>query len=248
MGQNEQINSISSLDTLWGGTLMPIPDFLSYAAQEPTYSAQSIGISILVLLLFFVFFGEFFLKLISKMCISFLYPKDVLKISEESNLNIGFFFLFLLACPVFGLLLIRYEVLTPSHFQDYSPVGNTLIYSLFPLVFFILRRIFLFILGAVAKYSEEFTIIFKYSVSFFIIVTIISLMPLPITFLVSAPNYLLIRVILFSVIGILTIGYFFQIGRIIIFSQVSNFFSFLYLCTVEILPLVLMTYTAINLK
>lgn len=154
------------------------------------------------------------------------------------NLSIILQFLFPINLGLFFYFLIEYYQL--KHVSEY-PIANIGLYSFFVFVFFRLKSLFYKFLGVVFKVQDDFNEI-QHHMNIFIQTLGVILLP----FIISIPflnesikSYFLIG--LFVIIGVFVLLFFLRGFQIVSRKQVPFFFLILYLCAVEILPIVLLT-------
>lgn len=133
-----------------------------------------------------------------------------------------------------------------SHVSEY-PMASIGIYSVAVFIFFRLKNWLYKFLGVVFKIQEDFheiqhhLNIFSQSLGVVLLPFVISMPFLNDTF------KSIVLVSLFIVIGIYILLFFFRGFQIVTRKQVSVFFLILYLCAVEILPVVLLIKTSITI-
>lgn len=235
------------IDSAWVGSTVSIPRPEQIIPQSGLFSETAVGIFTLCILLIILIFGKKLASVIPQLFSFIFFPNDSRKINENHFVSSALVAIFILCCPIFIALCEKYQILSIDYFPQFNPSYNFIFLLSILLLIFLIRKLLLHITGSVTKKGVLFSTISKTTIFFFCIAVTISLLPLPLTFLIDEPNYHIFRIVIYSLFGLIFLFYLFYIRKIIISSGVSPFFCFLYLCTLEILPASLIVGTLVKI-
>lgn len=230
MVQREVIDTLIPIDSAWVGSLHPLENIGSTALSVSYFNENILAYFILALLI---------LVLIFKNKIPFI-CSSLVKFDTSASLNISRISLFIIACPVLVTALVQYSIVSPFLFYSLTPTSNYLIFISFLFCYFIAKMIIYSMISSVTTKSDIFIKIVRASLSLFVIVTVLIILPLPFMYILSDPNMEAIRLYCLIISGLAVLVYFFYEVRLFISSQVSLILTFLYLCTLEILPVAIL--------
>ncbi len=243
MLQSGEIKEVLPVDSAFVGSTISIPDLSDIVIESPVFSRSTIGLFILFILIIFFLFERNIVALFPKLFSSLFYKRDALKIIETPLFALGQVVIFILCCLILVSLFIRYEHFSGIIFSSLSPGLNFLIIIFIIYAIFLFRKLILLIIPTVTGYKELFSITASLSLTFFILFTLISSLPLPFTFFVNNINFIAIHLFEYVVFGVIFLFYLISLYRLFISFHVSQFFTFLYLCTLEILPVAILIAT-----
>lgn len=246
MLQNGEISQILPIDSAWVGSSVSIEPWRSVTDAASPVSDSTVGFFVLGIVVVLLVFGRQILQCIPKIFNYLFFSREYDKINEDKSALRVLYLLFFVSCPVFAALLFRYKFISFGIIDGLSPVQLYLVTLAAIYLCFIIRRILLFCVDRTTGYKNLFIFFNKILMAFMVACVVLSLLPLPFTFIGGNPDYYTVRIVLYSLIGLLSVLYLFYVGKIIISKGVSLFFCFLYLCTFEILPLSLIVGTLIK--
>lgn len=247
MLQSGEISSIMPIDSAWTGSVISIPDIAPSVPQTGMFSETEVGIFTLALLLVLLILGK---KIVSSIpgILSFVFsPPDRHKASENQKASKVLNVIFIIICPVFISMGERYQIFNDDYITKWTPGQNFIFILGILFLIFLLRSFLLYITGSVTKKSELFSTIGKTTIFFFCCAALVSILPLPLTYLISNPDFRIFRIVICSLLGLIFFIYLLYVGKIILSSGVSHFFCFLYLCTLEVLPVSLIVGTLVKI-
>ncbi len=222
-------------------------EFKERKAQKSMFNwALSIGfISIFLLIILKTYYQKSLTQVVNTL-VNFQLSEKILR---EKNiivrraffiLNINYIFLF----SLFVLLILQlYDFhVTENYFVSYLLITG------FVMLFLLARLILLYVTGIV---FNSLPVISEYIHNIYLINKNIGIILLPVIFIsLYTPGYIS-KIILLTTLGIVSVATIFKYIRglqIIIKNDILKFYSFLYLCTLEVLPLVVSFKIIISLR
>lgn len=244
---NEVINSISPIDSAWQGSslIIPLPD--TVVETSGVFGDNAVGVFTLSILVIFLLFGKRIITTVPQLFNLIFYSRDYKKMSDYNNLFHVLNLIFFMCGVIFIAEGERYGFFKSDYFIHLSPSKNYLIALSILISIFLLKSVLLRITGSVTRKKNMFISVIKASLFFFCTGAFISLIPLPFTYLNSSPDLYAFRIVVCSLLGVIFLLYLFYVVKIFISSGVSRFFCFLYLCTLEILPVSLIVGTLVKI-
>ena len=196
---------------------------------------------IIALVLFLIITHRRILEGLKNICLGMISQKMLLNIEKQSNIqvcrNTLFFFLTLCSSFVFANIAYATKIIGSGYTVPLKFVGITIVIF----AFFLFRRVALYFLAWVNR-DSLFKLISKISLTYACIWYIAILCCFfVIKSIPSAPMGTMRYCFIYSILAILLI-YFLQLYSIFIQKGFSHFFYFLYLCTLEILPIVVLLH------
>ena len=196
---------------------------------------------IIALVLFLIFAHRRILEGLKHIGHALVSQKMLLNIEKQSNIQVcrNTLFSFLTICSSFVFANIAYatKIIGHSYTVPIKFAGITFVIFLF----FLLRRVALYFLAWLNR-DSLFKLINKISLTYACIWYIAILCCFfVIKSIPSAPMGTMRYCFIYSILGVLLI-YFLQLYYIFIQKGFSHFFYFLYLCTLEILPIVVLLH------
>ena len=234
-----EINNI--VDTL--GTSAPLftarSGIVVLPSSEITFSGLSnsfIGLLFLSILLILFIFNRPIRLVIGSMYRSAFYEREKESMHQVLWMNVIKAFAFIVSSVIISIVIYKLDLM-PVYF---SKGENTMLDFLGLIgifcVYFLLKYIVVFFINKVSNESY-FKGVISSSILFLLLVALISLI-IVIVFHVFWPQSLIIlRWFMVIFMGLMTLSYFFLFLRILLSRQVSIFYSILYLCTMDILPI-----------
>lgn len=214
-----------------------VPDFAGIAANDSLVSNRILGVAILSLLLILLLSGRVLFPFFEKMFGFINNPVGVGKMKKYLIFDFFLIFSLLICSPIVSLLSVSFNILP----YDFSRIA-IVIFS-----YFIIRSAILYIIPRITSGGEIFGTINRLSISFFVIMTAILLLFSPFLFIQLSSSVMeIVTIVMLSCISVLVLYYLFNISQIIFSSHISLSFSFLYLCTLEILPVCLIVTTLVK--
>ena len=196
---------------------------------------------IIALVLFLIFAHRRILEGLKNVFSALMSQKTLLNIEKQSNIqvcrNTLFFFLTLSSSFVFANIAYATKIIGSGYTVPLKFAGISVVI----LLFFLLRRTALHFMAWVNRVSV-FKLINKISLTYACVWYIVILCCFfVIKSIPSAPMGTMRYCFIYSVLGVFVI-YFLQLYSIFIQKGFSHFFYFLYLCTLEILPIVVLLH------
>lgn len=229
MVQNEVTDAVSAIDSLWAGSQISIP-YIPEVPQESVYGGNFLIYSILFFICFLLLFRRntylFFLDVLSqiKTPVRYSYQEGLHK--TRNRIYIATYIML----PVLSYLIASYGL-----FPEWSYWHILLMVSGFLLV--------QYAVNSIIEYVSSDTHIAGFmnmSYSLMSITTTIVLFVAKIfTLFFTISQTGLLSVILYIILGLVALVYCINILRIFFSFKTSHFFSFLYLCTLELIPLMI---------
>ena len=215
MVQNEVTDAVSAIDSLWAGSQISIP-YIPEVPQESVYGGNFLIYSILFFICFLLLFRRntylFFLDVLSqiKTPVRYSYQEGLHK--TRNRIYIATYIML----PVLSYLIASYGI-----FPEWS----------------------YWHINSIIEYVSSDTHIAGFlnmSYSLMSITTTIVLFVAKIfTLFFTISQTGLLSVILYIILGLVALVYCINILRIFFSFKTSHFFSFLYLCTLELIPLMI---------
>ncbi len=233
---NAVTNKVLSIDSAWVSSPVTFPNILNNTSSS-FHISEPIGIFILSILVLILFFHRFLIKTIGENLRFAIYP-SISKGNNKGVFNFFFFFSLLFFIPIFSFLLNSFGFVIHDFLRT----------SLFILSFFICRAFILYIISYISSDKEMFVALNKLFISFFIVVTLLLLISSPSLYFINSENGLFtLRIVIASIIGLLFLFYIIELFKLFFSLQVPISFTFLYLCTVEFLPIciIIITFTKV---
>jgi len=234
-----EINNI--VDTL--GTSAPLFTARSGIVVLPNSEIISSGISnsfigllfLSILLILFIFNRPIYLA-IGNMYRSAFYERDLESMRQMIWMNIIKVFAFIVSSVIMSIVIYKLDLM-PTYFSK----GDDPMLDFFGLigifcVYFLLKYIVVFFINKVSNESY-FKGTISYSILFLLLVALISLVLVIVSHVFWPQNLNIMRWFTGIFIGLMTLSYFFFFLRILLSRHVSIFYSILYLCTMDILPI-----------
>jgi hypothetical protein len=210
------------------------------------YSTDWIFISFLLCLVFATIFTFKNNKRISQLFKAFLVPHFTNQLIREGNIMREFFIypLLLIYFTSFSLLI---SYVLHSFFDFEIALGQSLLISLVVFLFFILKISLINIIGWVFHTKKE---TFEYMTNYMIFSIVMGVFLFPFVFFLIYSTPFISVFILYTVLIILAIIFVYRTIRGLLIGLSSEryglYYLFLYLCTVEILPLCISVKLLIN--
>ena len=196
---------------------------------------------IIALVLFLIITHRRILEGLKNICQGLISQKMLLNIEKQSNIqvcrNTLFFFLTLCSSFVFANIAYATKIIGSSYTVPLKFVGITVVIF----TFFLFRRAALYFMAWVNR-DSLFKLINRISLTYACIWYIAILCCFfVIKSIPAAPMGTMRYCFIYSILAVLVI-YFLQLYSIFIQKGFSHFFYFLYLCTLEILPIVVLLH------
>jgi len=234
-----EINNI--VDTL--GTSLPLftarSGIVVLPSSELTSSGLSnnfIGLLFLSIFLVLLLFNRPIRSVIGDMYKFAFFDREVESLHQLLWMGIIRVLVIIVSSFIFSLVIYRLGLM-PNYF---SKVEDPII-DFFSLIgifcgYFIFKQIVVFFISKVFNKSY-FKGVISSSTLVFLFVSIVSIIIVLIFNIFDEPNLIILRWIIVIMISLMTLIYFFLFLRILLSRQVSIFYSILYLCTMDILPI-----------
>ncbi len=205
-------------------------------ASNLILSPQLMSLWLVGLIIIFYVFKRGILMLVSQVLLSIPFPRKILRFKDiyisKPIAALGI----IISSPILVFSFVESNLLSLDYFPI-SPIANIIVFSAIPLFFYLYIESILYIgYKYKIRISREIRVLF---LGFYILILFLAFLGLtsmlfsPIIGVVDLSGIMLVATL------ILVLSYFFQLIRVFIVSQISIFFSFLYLCALEILPLAL---------
>lgn len=232
MLQNGEIDGLMPIDSAWRSSIPLFSDIADINVSLSTFDKGVVGAFILGLLLIILFFPKVILGI-----------PLFLRSGKSAKTIFPQLVLLAISCPIFIAVLLRYEIISPYLFFTLSSLQNFYILLVSLVILIVAKIIILSIVASVSSQKELFMRIFQRFITIFIAVTILLLLPFVFTIVLENPNLAAIRLYCYIAMGVTGLFYFILVSRLFISNRVSVFLCFLYLCTLEILPVALVIST-----
>src|SRR5574344_731801 len=247
MFQSEEISHILPIDSAWRSSSIAIEPVSGIAETTGVISESAIGFFVLGVILILLVFGRKIISFSPRIYNYIFFLRDYEKIDQDKQALRILFLLFLICCPVASALSFKYGFLSFDIMESLAPVKYYLVVLSSLLLIFVLRSLILFVIDYVTERDRTFYRFNKLSIAFFILRVLLSLLPLPFAILTNTTDYSIIRIVVYSLFGLLFFMYLFYVGKILFSKVIPVFFAFLYLCTFEILPMSLIVGTLVKI-
>jgi hypothetical protein len=211
------------------------PDF--QVKTRELYSSEWIFFSFLICLVFATIIAFKNNKRISQLFKAFLVPHFTNQLIREGNIIREFFIYPLLLIYFISLSLLISIVL--NHFLHFEIVfSQGLLISLVVFLFFIFKILLINIIGWVFQTSKE---TFDYLTNYMIFSIVVGVSIFPFVFSLIYTSHFISMILMYTVLIVFAIIYAYRTIRGLMIGlsseRYSLYYLFLYLCTVEILPL-----------
>lgn len=229
MVQNEVTDAVSAIDTLWAGSHISIP-YIPEVVTESVYGGNFLIYSILFFICFLLLFRRntylFFLDVVSqiKTPVRYSYQEGLHK--TRNRIYIATYVML----PVLTYLIASYGIMPELAYWQ---------------VFIIVLSFMLgqYAINAIIEYVSSDTHLagflnMSYSIMC-ITMTVVLFVAKIFTLFFTISQTGLLSVILYIILGIVALVYCVNILRIFFSFKTSHLFSFLYLCTLELIPLMI---------
>ena len=214
----------------WGGSINILSEISFVDAISIANNENALTIACIIVLLVFLLLRNHIFSILPKILNSFFFIEDTDITEESSNFKVIVNILLSLSFPILVLLITIYGRL---NINDHL----SLLYLFLGILFYYGTRIGLLRLFAYMNEDNHTFNRVYYLLNFYIIfTTVLCLIPTPVI-LISSEIYPWILIFIGISLLFLSFIHIIHVFRIIIASHVSLFFSFLYICTLEILPL-----------
>ncbi len=222
-------DTLNTIDEAWKGSFLVLGDVsASGSVDAPAYTFMSICV-IILLFLFLIFFKRVVIAVQSSFLV-LVKRKDYIAVFDDKYSLSSIIITFSIAVPTLAFVLYNNEMSGTGYFNTLLLLAG----------YFVVKHILYMITGWMSNQKETFLILEKTGFCAFIVITTLSMVTLPVSYFFSGIHHNFDNIFVAGVSAIIILMYFVKGYKIFISSIFSHFFWFLYLCTLELLPLCLL--------
>lgn len=224
----EAIKPVGTIQEAWGGSLA-VPDLSGTTLGWDSSMGEFVGITLLFLFFMSLIFRKSLPAFFRVFFASLFYRADWVKVEQKFLFRVFRSILLVLLSILLSSSLVSLRLLPYDPFQD-NPGGFLLRVGLAVIAYFWLRRLLLWVVGRVTQQQKLFLDATASLYPFFCLMVVWMVLAASLSMGIGWVQGGLVCLYLL---------YLLTLGKAFIFSKISFFFTFLYLCTLEILVPVL---------